>query len=101
MTLKDINGECKTAVKQVCDPPRLITAATKYGLQHEGAALTKYTEEMQTKGDMITAVRCGFFIDTDKGYLGGGPDAIVTLANEDKGVVEITCPPTFRDKTVH
>ena len=52
---------------------------------------------------MVTAgsFRCGFFMDTDKEYLGLNPDAIVTLANEDKGFIEIKCPPTFRDKTVH
>lgn len=41
------------------------------------------------------------YIPTAQSWLGASPDAIVTMANGEKVLVEIKCPYTARDLTVN
>ena len=82
------------------NPPRFTTAAAKFGLDHENEVLACYQDTLKSRGENAEVTKCGFVMNSEKGYLGATPDATGTLANGNQAIVEMKCPPTFKDKTV-
>ena len=53
--------------------------AMKDGLENEQLVIDKYTELMHQQGHTrVHVVKCGFFVEKEKGVLGASPDGLVT-----------------------
>ena len=53
-----------------------------------------------SRNDIIDVIRAGLVVNTAQSWLGASPDAIVTMANGEKVLVEIKCPYTARELTL-
>ena len=71
--------------------------ATRHGNEHEVTALKLFTD---SHSDIIDVIRTGLVVNAAQSWLGASPDAIVTMENGEKVLVEIKCPYTARDLTV-
>ena len=71
--------------------------ATQHGNENEETALKLFTD---SRNDIIDCIRTGLVVNAAQSWLGASPDAIVTMENGEKVLVEIKCPYTARDLTV-
>lgn len=68
-------------------------AATRYGQEHEAAALAEYVEFRHQSGNQIFVEASGLVVSIDFPFLACSPDGIVSVSTStDKGLVEIKCP---------
>ena len=71
--------------------------ATQHGNENEETALKLFTD---SRNDIIDCIRTGLVVNAAQSWLGASPDAIVTMENGEKVLVEIKCTYTARDLTV-
>ncbi len=71
--------------------------ATQHGNEHEETALKSFTD---SHNDIIDIIRTGLVVNAAQSWLGALPDAIVTMENGVKVLVEINSPYIARDLTV-
>ena len=66
-----------------------------WGRRNESVALTKYIQYMNSHGHPgLSAVKCGFYVHPEKGWLGASPDATVCdpAFQPPNGLAEFKCP---------
>ena len=94
---KDLN-KSKTAVMQTCiihpDSPPLQPSLAR--TMHENEAPACYQDTLKSRGENVEVTKCGFVMDSEKGYFGATPDATVTLANGNQGIVKVKCQPLYK-----
>lgn len=73
----------------------------RWGIDHESDALQAYKELEAIKHVNMTVTQTGLHIIPDVPYLAASPDALVECDCCGKGVLEIKCPYTLRDKDVN
>ena len=86
-------------VNDLFKPPSFSTAATQFGIQNEPIAISLYTARKQSIDQALTVGSAGFYIDTQKGYLGVSPDGVITCGDGTRGILEVKCPIKWSDIT--
>lgn len=69
----------------------------RWGCTHERDAIQVYTAKAKRHHEDFDIQETGFFIDTERPYLGASPDSIITCKCCGKGVVEVKCPFCVKD----
>lgn len=69
-----------------------------WGCEHEKVALESYIKKSGHHTDIVVS-ESGLVIDASYPHMGASPDGIVTCACCGRGVIEIKCPYSCRDKT--
>ena len=72
-----------------------------WGRRNEPVALTKYIQYMNSHGHPgLSAVKCGFYVHPEKGWLGAPPDATVCdpAFQPPNGLAEFKCLPSQKQK---
>ena len=98
----DITQPSISLIRGICYPESNLfrSAATVWGCEHEKVALQLYKTKAGTQhSDFVVSVS-GLVIDTAYPHLGSSPDGIVHCSCCGKGVIEIKCPYSCRDKTL-
>lgn len=89
-------------VKKICYPSnKLNVAAVKYGKENEATALTHYKA---LSADVHTNARyseIGLVISKEHPYFAATPDLIVECDCCGKGTVEVKCPYSVKDSSLH
>ena len=86
-------------------PRDISTLAIVMGIKHEKVALNAYIKYQHENGhENLTVCPYGFLVCQDHPFLGCSPDGGVydlLIATHSHGFVEIKCPFSYRDATVH
>ena len=67
------------------------------GNEHEETVLKLSSD---SRNNIIDDIRTGLVVNTAQSWLGASSEAMVTMANKEKVLVEIKCPYTARDLTM-
>ena len=70
-----------------------------WGCEHEKVALEIYKRKADTQHTDVEVLASGLVIDTSYPHMGASPDGIIQCICCGKGVIEIKCPYSCRDKT--
>ena len=73
--------------------------ACEYGQQHEADALRIFTDNMKISYPLFELQKSGLVLDTENPFIGASPDGIISYSCCGKGVVEVKCPFSCRDKS--
>ncbi|WAR17912.1 ING3-like protein [Mya arenaria] len=92
----------ESLVKSICYPEssRFENIATKWGLSNENRARDQFVKHVSHEHEGMSISDCGFFISTDRPFLGASPDGILTCACCGSACVEVKCPYTIRDDII-
>jgi hypothetical protein len=74
--------------------------AIKYGHANENTARNLFFALESQKHRNLKVEQCGLFVKSDRPYIAGSPDGIVSCNCCPKAVLEIKCPFTLADKSV-
>ena len=74
--------------------------AIKYGCANENTARTLFFALRSQKHRNLKVEQCGLFVKSDRPYISGSPDGIVSYNCCPTAVLEIKCPFTLMDKSV-
>ena len=74
--------------------------AIKYGRANENTARNLFFAMESQKHRNLKVEQCGLFVKSDRPYIAGSPDGIVSCNCCPKPVLEIKCPFTLADKSV-
>ena len=74
--------------------------AIKYGRANENTAKTCFSPWSPQKHRNLKVEQCGLFVKSDRSYIAGSPDEIVSYNCCPQAVLEIKCPFTLADKSV-
>ena len=106
-------------IKKICVPSatQINTIPVMYGRRHEGDAFDLYVVVTTGHGEIdgvapsgnvyvmtdvphqaCSVTKCGHHLSTEKPYLGASPDGLVDCTCCGKGVLEIKCPHSMKDK---
>ena len=89
----------QSLVLQILHPKQFSSAATEWGIHHEGIALKKYCELQHQSGHYgLYYSKSGFVINENYPFLGASPDAVVHDPNSKHsfGLAEVKCPYSYR-----
>ena len=73
--------------------------STDWGCAHEKTALEAYCSKNKTNHTQFTVSCCGLIINPSHPHMGATPDGIVTCECCGRGVLEIKCPFSCKDKS--
>ena len=74
--------------------------AIKYGRANGNTARNLFFTLESPKHRNVKVEQCGLFVKSDRPYIAGSPDGIVSCNCCPKAVLEIKCPFTLADKSV-
>ena len=96
----DITQPSKSLIRGICYPEsnQFRFRATVWGCEHEKVALESYIKKSGHHTDIVVS-ESGLVIDVSYPHMGASPDGIVTCVCCGRGVIEIKCPYSCRDKT--
>ena len=96
----DVTQPSKSLIRGICYPEsnQFRSRATAWGCEHEKVALDSYIKKSGHHTDLVVSVS-GLVIDVSYPHMGASPDGIVNCACCGRGVIEIKCPYSCRDKT--
>jgi len=66
---------------------------------HKADALHVYNDSMQAKHAFYEFKKCGLVLDPTNPFIGASPDGIISCSCCGKGVVEVKCPFSCKDKS--
>ena len=97
----DITQPSKSLIRGICYPEsnQFRTRATAWGCEHEKVALDSYIKKSRLHHTDLVVSMSGLVIDVSYPHMGASPDGIVNCACCGRGVIEIKCPYSCRDKT--
>lgn len=89
-------------LKSICYPleKRFSTPATDWGTKNEKVALKIYAEIMKPSHIDFNIQETGICLNKTWLFMGASPDSKIECACCGKGVVEVKCPYTLKDKTI-
>jgi hypothetical protein len=75
----------------ICHPEtlRFSTSATKWGCQHEKAALEEYKQSNGDQHENLKVSESGLFISIEYPFIGASPDGLVECSCCGQGICEI------------
>lgn len=79
-----------------------MPAPLQWGVDHEPLAYAQYSKHLASSSPMSNITKSGLWIDLTRGWLACSPDGLVL--DQDKnlvGILEIKCPYSAREMTVH
>ena len=96
----DFSKPSVSLLKTICYPHTLkfYSEACKYGQQHEADALHVYSDNMKITHPFFELQKSGLVLDTENPFIGASHDGIISCSCCGKGVVEVKCPFSCRDK---
>jgi len=88
-------------LKSVCYPQsmKFNSRACEYGRQHEDDALRMYSIGMQNNHNCFELKKSGLILDPNNPFIGASPDGVFSCSCCGKGVVEVKCPFSCKDKS--
>ena len=97
----DITQPSMSLIRGICYPEsnQFKSTATMWGCEHEKVALEIYKRKADTQHTDVEVLASGLVIDTSYPHMGASPDGIIQCICCGKGVIEIKCPYSCRDKT--
>ena len=98
----DITQPSISLIREICYPEinQFRSAGTAWGCDHENVAMQIYRRNAgQQHTDLVVSVS-GLVIHTSYPHMGASPDGIVQCTCCGKGVIEIKCPYSCRDKSL-
>lgn len=97
----DYSSPSVSLLKSICYPQlmKFYSKACEYGRQHEDDALRVYRDGMQNDHNCFELKKSGLVLDPDNPFIGASPDGIFSCSCCGKGVVEVKCPFSCRDKS--
>ncbi|KAK7893342.1 hypothetical protein WMY93_022494 [Mugilogobius chulae] len=87
-----VENPAQSVIKNICNPTKFSTAATRWGCAHEKDALERYKMEMKTLHASFSIQDSGFVINPKYPYMGATPDSLVSCECCGNGCVEVKCP---------
>ena len=69
----------------------------RWGCSHEDDAKKAYNILMSKHHEDFSVSKAGFFIDSEKPYVGASPDGIINCKCCGKGTLEVKCPYCYKD----
>ena len=96
----DMANPSQSLIKGICYPEstKFSTEATRWGCDHEKAAIHQFEEQMKPFHDEMTVQASGLMINTKYPHLGATPDAVVSCNCCGTFVLEVKCPHCSKDK---
>ena len=96
----DVSQPSVSLIKSICYPDthKFLSVACSYGCKHEDAARKEYTYEMKRKHAEFTITETGLVLDPLYPFLGATPDGLISCDCCGKGVLEIKCPYSCKQK---
>ena len=97
----DFSKPSVSLLKSICYPQttKFFSEACEYGQQHEADALHIYSDNMKSTHPFFELQKSGLVLDTENPFIGASPDGIISCSCCGKGVVEVKCPFSCRDKS--
>ena len=97
----DLSKPSVSLLKSICYPhaTKFFSDACEYGQQHEADALRIYSDYMKITHPLFELQKSGLVLDTENPFIGASPDGIISCSCCGKGVVEVKCPFSCRDKS--
>lgn len=97
----DSTQPSQSLIKSICYPENnsFKSKSTDWGCTHEKKALEAYCHENQTNHRQFDISCCGLIVNPTYPHMGATPDGIVTCECCGRGVLEIKCPFSCRDKS--
>ncbi|CAN7951533.1 unnamed protein product, partial [Ixodes pacificus] len=77
------------------------TPATRWGLDHEDEAIQCYVGRVKGAHANFTHRKCGLYLSTRYPHLAASPDAALHCDCCGSGLLEVKCPYTQRESTLH
>ena len=98
----DITQPSQSLIREICYPEstQFKSRATAWGCEHEKIAWESYIRKAEAHHTALEVSMSGIVIDTLYPHMGASPDGIVNCVCCGKGVIEIKCPFSCRDKTI-
>lgn len=95
----DFSKPSVSLLKSICYPhaTKFFSVACEYGQQHEADALRIYS--MKITHPLFELQWSGLVLDTENPFIGASPDGIISCSCCGKGLVEVKCPFSCRDKS--
>ena len=108
ITASKVKTVCKTKmaspaqslIKSICYPEssKFSTEATRWGCDHEKAAVNQFVEHMKPFHEDLTVVESGLIINPKYPHLGASPDGVVSCNCCGTFVLEVKCHHCSRNK---
>ena len=88
-------------IKRICYPEsyKFFSKATSWDLEHEKDAKAAYISSCKSDHRDLRFSETGLVVNSDYPFLGASPDGEVACSCCGKGIIEIKCPFTCREKT--
>ena len=108
ITASKVKSVCKTnmaspaqsLIKSICYPEssKFSSEATRWGCDHEKAAINQFLEHMKPFHDALTVAESGLIINPKYPHIGASPDGVVSCNCCGTFVLEVKCPHCSRNK---
>lgn len=97
----DITQPSKSLIKAICYPEgcRFKSKATEWGCEHEKTALEAYKNQENGRHSGFAVSSSGLVIHTAYPHMGASPDGIVKCNCCGRGVIEVKCPYSCKEKS--
>lgn len=96
-----VDNPSLSLIKKICYRNKFRSIATDWGIDNEKVAKDAYFSSMKTKHNNLTIRDSGLIINPKYPYIGASPDAIVQCTCCGIRCLEIKCPFSYRDKSIH
>lgn len=95
-----VNKPSISLIKKICYPKeyKIETEATAWGNKNEKIALEVYIDQVSKQHEGFNVIRSGLVINPEFPHMGASPDGVVSCTCCGKGIVEIKCPWSLKDK---
>ncbi len=92
----------QSIIKLICYPEssKFYSAGCTWGCNHEGPAREAYVAQYKSKHERFMISRSGLVLNSKYPFMGASPDGIVSCQCCGRGVLEIKCPYSCRNKTL-
>ena len=101
----DIMKPFVSLIKSICYPDptvdRFVSAACSYGLYYEDTARKEYVAIMKEMHVDFEVNKTGLIVDPMYPFMGASPDGLVSCTCCGRGVLEVKCPFSSKDKELH
>ena len=90
----------QSLIKSICYPnlQSFKSAVCKYGVEHEDIAQKEYAQRMSKVHTNFEIANTGLIIEPLYPFMGASPDAVISCTCCGRGVLEMKCPFTCKDK---
>lgn len=95
-------NEPSMSLLKICYPEQhtFSNRATKWGSEHEAAAIASYAEEMRKNHTDFSHPKTGVYLSAKYPYIEANPDSCVSCTCCGMGIVEVKCPYSLCKSTI-